>query len=202
MWFLIALVWLALVAGIFWAYGKKRRRASSERAKELGALIAEAKLGARATPDPQPQPAAAAVATTVPPVAAANSVMRKPRLLVQSDALLYLLLRTGLPDHEVFANLTLADVVEPAAALRGYEREQIARKLALHRLSMVVCTKQLEIVAVVMSLANATAPDGDAYVEACLNGAGIRLVRVDATALPRHQQVRALVYGETPPGAG
>jgi hypothetical protein len=201
MWYLIALIWLALVVGIVWAYGKKRRRASSERARELDALIAEAKLNARAATDPQP--VAVAAAAPAPVVVAAAAWLRKPRLLVQSDALLYLLLRTGLPDHEVFANLTLADVVEPAAELHGFEREQLARKLAQYRLNMVVCNKQLEIVAVVTTVAGTPAgnADGERYVEACLNGAGIRLVRLDAAALPRHQQVRALVCGDTPPPA-
>jgi hypothetical protein len=199
MWYLIALIWLALVAGIIWAHRRKRRRISSERAKEMSALLAEAKLAARSAPEPQPVAGTAAA----PQVAAANTVVGKSRLLASSDALLYLLLRTGLPDHEVFANLTLADVVEPVPALRGYERELLLRKLALHRLTMVVCNKQLEIVAAVLFGANAPAAGNDdiGYVEGCLNAAGVRVVRIDPAALPRHQQVRALVYGETAPGA-
>jgi hypothetical protein len=203
MWYLAALFWIALVVGIFWAYGRKRSRAGSKRAAELSALIADAKMNVRAAPNPQP-----VAAYPVPQTLAAatiNSYCRRPRLLGQADALLYLLFRTGLPDHEVFANLTLADVIEPGQAFRGFEREQLARKLAQHRLNVVVCNKQLEVVAVVAftpaAQADAVQTDGLRYIESCLNGAGIRFVRVDAAALPRHHQVRALVFGETTQGA-
>ena len=117
--------------------------------------------------------------------------------------MLYLLFRTGLPDHEVFANLTLGDIVEPAPLLRGFDREQVARRLSQQRLNLVVCTKQFEVVAVILLAESppAALTRDEGYVKACLNTAGIRLVRIDPAALPRHQQVRALVYGDVPPGA-
>jgi hypothetical protein len=203
MWYLAALIWIALVVGIFWAYGKKRSRAVSKRAAEISALIADAKMNVPGAPNPQP---VVANPSPQPPVAAPIAGYRaRPRLLDQADALLYLLFRTGLPDYEVFANVTLADVVEPAPALRGFEREQNARKLTQHRLNVVVCNKKLEVVAVVLSTAGAQADvakaDGISYIESCLKVAGIHYVRVDAAALPRHHQVRALIFGETTQGA-
>lgn len=127
----------------------------------------------------------------------------KQRLLPQAEALLYYVFRTGLPDHEIFASLTLADVIDVAPALRGYEREQKMRKLAQQRLDLVVCTKQLEIVAAVIvnKAADAAPADHARLAEECLQIAGIRLVRVDPAAPPRHQQVRELVYGAADPGA-
>ena len=200
MWFLVAVVWVVMVAGIFWAYNRKRRRAISERTKDLSALIAEVQLGARSAVG---TPAVAATAAAASPVAVTiDTYLRKPRVLGQTDALLYLLFRTGLPDHEIFANLTLADVVEPPSAMRAYEREQSARKLAQLRLNLVICNKQFEVIAVVLPAANASGAAAGSYMQSCLNAAGIRLLRIDAAALPRHQQVRALVYGENAPGAG
>jgi hypothetical protein len=202
MWYLAALIWIALVVGIFWAYGKKRSRAVSKRAAELSALIADAKMNVPGAPNPQP--VAVNRLSQTPVAAPIVGYSRRPRLLGQADALLYLLFRTGLPDYEVFANVTLADVVEPAPALHGFEREQNARKLAQHRLNVVVCNKKLEVVAVVVSTSGeqaAAQADGINYVESCLKVAGIRFVRVDAVALPRHHQVRALIFGETTQGA-
>ena len=55
MWYFIALVWLALVAGIFWFYGRARRKARSVRERELDALMLEAQgLIRRAAVDPRP----------------------------------------------------------------------------------------------------------------------------------------------------
>ena len=75
---------------------------------------------------------------------------KKPRLLPQSTALLYYVFRTGLPDHEIFAGLALGDVLDVAPAASGAQREQLLRRLAQQRLELVVCTKQLEVVAAVV----------------------------------------------------
>ncbi len=198
MWIVVALIWIALVAGIFWVYGRNRRRAVSERTKELGALIAEAKIAARSPVD-MASPGAAAVAK---PVAAtiAETFARKARLLGKADAWLYLLFRAGLPDHEIFANVALVEVIEPAPELRGYEREQRLRKLAQTFLNVVICNKQLEIIAVALyPPVDAQAAEAQLYAEYCVNAAGIRIVRIDPAALPRHHQVRSLVYGDTAP---
>lgn len=200
MWFLIAVIWIAVVAGIFWAYGRKRKQAVSARAKELDALISAARnVTASASAPP-----VAAVAPVVKSVAAASvdTYAKKPRLLDKAHALFYLVLRTGLPDHEIFANLSLADVIEPSAQLRGYEREQSIRKLAQSHLDFVVCNKQLEIVAVLLyTPADASGAEMRRHTETGLTAAGIRFVKIDPAALPRHSRVRALVYGDTAPAA-
>jgi hypothetical protein len=195
MWYFVALVWIALVAGIFWAYGRKRNRAVSERAKELSALISEAKTSARTAAD-TPQPGPATIAKPVV-VASAETYARKSKLLGKSDAWLYFLFRTGLPDHEIFANVALSDIVDAAPAMNGFDREQIVRKLSQTFLNVVVCNKQLEIVAVVLyPNADTAGAAAQNYAESCLHAAGIRIVRIEPTALPRHHQVRALVYGD------
>jgi hypothetical protein len=201
MWYAFALIWIASVAGIFWAYGRKRRQASSARAKELTALLVEAKNAGRIPADGAP-PGAAPV---VKPVAAAQAetFTRRDRLLGKADAWLYLLFRTGLPDHEIFANVALSELLDPAPELRGIDREQRLRKLGQTFLNIVVCNKQLEIVAVVLyPAADAQAAEAQRYAEYCLGAAGIRLVRIDPAALPRHHQLRALVYAEDPRPAG
>jgi uncharacterized protein DUF2726 len=191
--YLIVLIWLGLVAGIIWAYSRKQRQREAERAKQYDALLADLKSGrASAAGTPAAVPVAAEA-----PAAPVAEFLRKDRLLQQPAALLYYVFRTGLPDHEIFAGLTLADVIDIAPSLRGYEREQKARRLAQQKLDLVICSRQLEVVAAVL-VTNAMAaaqPSDTSFAAECLQEAGIRLVRVDAAALPRHHQVRELVYG-------
>ena len=94
MWYFVFIFWLALVVGIFWAYGRRRKKTDSLRAREIDALISNAKGGSPAVALSNPDPAEAATNKT--PVQAAAGYSRKARLLEQRDALLYLLLRTGL----------------------------------------------------------------------------------------------------------
>lgn len=203
MWYFIALVWVALVAGIFWFYGRARRKARSVRERELDALMLEAQgLIRRAAVDPRPADSAIPVEVAPPAATAGSAYAQKSRLLDKSDALIYLLLRTGLPEHEIFAALTLADVLEPAATLRGFEREQATRRLAAQRLDFVVCDKSLRVVAVVLCAQVADGGAAQHAIESALCAGGIRWVRLDAAALPRHHQIRALIYDETTPTGG
>jgi len=200
MWTFVFIFWVALVAGIFWAYARRRKKTDSLRAREIDALISTAKKSSL-------QPAAAGplsveeVPAKKTPVPVATAFSRKPRLLGQRDALLYLLLRTGLPDHEVFHGLTLTAVIEPAADLRGYEREQSLRRLAQTKIDFVVCNKRLEIVAVVMFNADGQSQGANPNISTLLEAAGVRFVGIDPLAMPRHQQIRSLLYADASPPA-
>lgn len=190
-WFLAAVAWLAVMAGIFYNYTRIQRRNASSRAQDMEKFLVEARTIAkeRAT-EPSLEVAAA-------PREPAPALTRKSRLLAQHEALLYYVLRTGLPDHEVFAAISLADVIDIPPAGDSSHGGQLAQRLTQHRLDFVVCTRQLEVVAAVVWTNNPTAGNGDGaqFVERCLQNAGVRLVRVDPAAPPRHHQVQALVYG-------
>jgi hypothetical protein len=125
--------------------------------------------------------------------------VRRERLLDQPRALVYLLLRAGLPDHEVFANLTLADVVGTAATGPGFEREQRMRRLAQLRTDFVVCTRRLEPVAVLAlkgaGAADAAAAENARLMAECLTASGVRYVSIDPAAPPRHAELRTLLLG-------
>jgi hypothetical protein len=202
MWYVIGLIWVALLAGVIWTYNRKQRERGAERAKQLAVLLSDLK----ANPNPVAVIAGGAAAPAAPVLAApapVTGLSKKQRLLPPAGALLYYVFRTGLPDHEIFAGLTLADVIDIAPVTRGYEREQMARKLAQQRLDLVVCTKQLDVIAAVIinNAADATQAGNSRFAEDCLRTAGIRLVRIDPAAPPRHQHVRELVYGAADPGA-
>jgi hypothetical protein len=224
MWYVVAAIWIAVVAAIVWASGRKSARRESERERRFRDMLGEAKLIAAATASSATASStttSTAIASTptasttgagvAPPVSAepttgaapvpAQTLVRKPRLLAQADALLYYVLRTGLPDHEVFASLTLADLVELPAGQRGYDGIQKQRRLAQQRIDFVLCNRRLEIVAAIVidraGPTDAALIEGRRLIEESLQAAGIRLICIDASAPPRHQQVRALVYGDT-----
>ena len=195
MWYVVGLIWVALIVGIVATYNRRQRRRNAEQAEKMAALLRDLK----SNPNVEVAKVGAATdAAAVRPVAAAAgpAFSRKPRLLPQSTALLYYVFRTGLPDHEIFAGHTLADVLDIAAAPAGLQREQTLRKLAQTRLDLVVCSKQLEVVAVVMMRDGAKGlhADDERFFVECLQTAGIRMLSVDPAAPPRHQQVRALIY--------
>ena len=192
MWYLVGVIWIAAMVWIVAAYTRKQRQRTAERALQMEKLVAELKANPRRmdADDTLLKPA-----DSIPsPITAFT---RKPRLLPQSAALLYYVFRTGLPDHEIFAGVVLEDVVDVAAP--ADQREQHLRKIAGLRLDLVVCTKQLEVVAAVIVSATSTAAAATAEREKlatqCLQAAGIRVVRVDPAAPPRHQHVHTLVYG-------
>jgi len=200
MWYVIGLIWIALIAAIIWQYRSRRAQREIVRAQQLDALLTDIKsLGAGAAPALEPATAVSARAAVAP---AAREYTRKARLLGQPGAFLYFLFRTGLPDHEIFANVPLADAVEIDGSLQGYDREQKARRLTELKLELVVCNRQLEVVAAVVFTRNEpqepAALQRVAFIGECLRTAGVRLVRIDRRALPHHRQVRELVYG--PPG--
>ena len=190
MWYLIGLIWIAAIVGIVAAYNRKQRQRGAERGAQMAALLKDLKANPRAVVNAIDKPAAPVVAP------ASAEFSKKQRLLPQPIALLYYVFRTGLPDHEIFAGLGLSDVLDATPALSGASREQMQRKLAQQRLALVVCTKQLEVVAAVLVRNPAQGPPAqdEQFATRCLQAAGIRVLSVDPAAPPRHHQVHALIY--------
>src|SRR4051812_28259607 len=173
MWYLFGLVWIAVMIAIVMRYTRNHRHRASERAQQMERMLVELKANPRAYADVEPVAGAAAVAP-VP------QFSRKPRLLPPHLALLYYVFRTGLPDHEIFAGVALDEILEvgtsPAPA---GSREQLLRKLAQQRrLDLVVCTKQLEVVAAVLvgTAGAGVAEDTENFSRQCLQSAGVRVV--------------------------
>jgi hypothetical protein len=79
------------------------------------------------------------------------------------------------------------------------EREQQLRRLSPYQLNFVVCDKSMRIVAAVDIEAGggADAAGIQQFKADYLKRAGIRLVRVNSTAMPRRDQVRSLVVGDS-----
>lgn len=193
MWYVIGLVWIAAMVAIILKYTSKQRQRASERAQHMEKMLVELKANPRAWADAGTDAGTAAAPPAAVPV---PQFSRKPRLLPPPVALLYYVFRTGLPDHEIFAGVALDEVLDIGATVEAGPREQMLRKISQQRrLDLVVCTKQLEVVAAVIVAAPVAANDSHQFTSQCLQSAGVRLVRVDPAAPPRHHQVHALVYG-------
>jgi len=128
--------------------------------------------------------------------AATPEYRRRERLLDPGQTLVYLLLKQGMPDHEILVNVALADLLDLPAGAAGQGQPQ--RLLAQHRVDFVVCSKSMQpVVAVDLLAAEApaaltTAPD---FKSQCLHQAGIRHIRLLRNALPARQEIRSRVLG-------
>jgi uncharacterized protein DUF2726 len=210
LWVLFLLVCAAVIAYFVWDFRNKtaaREAASKKRFEELLREQASGSPTPAAPPSAAPVPRAAPAApapASVPaaapapapasmPAAAAPAV--RARFLGQHETLLYLLLKTGLPDHEIFANVSLASVTALPAG--GGEREQQLRRLAPYQLDFVVCDKSMRVIAAVdlETAGGAEAAGIQQFKADHLKRVGIRLVRVNPAAMPKRDQVRGLVIG-------
>jgi intracellular sulfur oxidation DsrE/DsrF family protein len=194
---------VAIMGYAVWNFQKKtaaREAAAQQRFAEL----MRGQGSASGQPASAPAPTASAIAPVpvshaVPaapaaaPAAAAAAVTARERFLGQHETLLYLLLKTGLPDHEIFANVSLAAIVALPAS--GGEREQQLRRLAPYQLDFVVCDKSMRVIAAVdiETAGGADAAGIQQFKADYLKRAGIRLVRVNPAAMPKRDQVRTLV---------
>lgn len=205
-WFLIFVAVAISAAILVWDYRRKvaaREAASKKRFEEM--------FMAKQAPVPGAAPSAATPVTMSPvvPAASASAIPKAPalaaassaRFLGQPETLVYRLLRASIPDHEVFANVTLASVL--GANGSGFDREQQLRRLSQFRLDFVVCDKSMHVVAVVeIAAANGAPAAGDQQFKVdSLKAAGIKLVRVSIAKLPRRDELRAMVCGGGQPGS-
>jgi len=129
-----------------------------------------------------PSPAAAPVPAPALPPAGAKA---RGAFLAGPTKLAFLVLKAGLPDHHVFAHTRMADLVDALTV----------PALANLRIDLVVCTKELTVVAAVDLLNGAPT---DALIESekaqRLSTAGIRYVRLEPGKFPKPAEVRALIY--------
>ena len=203
LWVLIVLVWLGAIVFVIARYRRKRAEREAEREKQVALLFAEARNARKdaesGAPAVQAATAAGAAPVTAPATPAASLYLARERLLAPPYSLVYLLLRTALPEHEIFVNLALGDLVDVGPQWQGLERENRLRRLGQQRVDYVICTRQLGVVAVVI-VAGGVAPDaagleGERLRNEALSAAGIRVVRLEPSKLPRHPELRALVLG-------
>jgi hypothetical protein len=145
-------------------------------------------------------PAAGATATVArsaePDAASAPTLaaLRRPRFLTDPQRLLYLTLRSALPDHIVMANTRMIDLLELPEDEEALERDPRLRDMLHQRIDCMVCRNDLVPVAALVVYASAMprAPEEQKRAET-LRSLGIKFLRFRADSLPRPAEMRTLV---------
>ena len=154
--------------------------AAYRRDKALGvaapAASAATKPAASQTPAPALLPAA-------PPVEEQGKA--RPAFLVGSVKLAFLLLKAGLPDHHVFGNARISDLVDGNAVGADVDL----------KIDLLVCDKEMAVVAAVDVDSGSADRAADHQKQSRLQAAGIRYLRLAPGAFPRAMDVRRLIYG-------
>lgn len=181
LWYGLILLPLIAIPVLWWNY--RRRQEARERQASM-------RWSDMVTGTLKP-PGAAAPA----PVAPVN-FCSQDRLLDPAQTLVYLLLKSGLPEHEILTQVSLQRVLTLPAGAANPEREQRLRTLSMHVADFVICDKNMRPVAVLDVRDPESSGAEQTFRSAALAQAGIRHVRFARTALPKRHAVRALVLGD------
>lgn len=191
LWYLLVLAPLIAIPLFWWNYQRKqaaREREANERWQSVVQNVKRNEAGVAA-----PRHSAGPAAPALPP----RNYTRRDRLLSPADTLAYFLLRSGLPEFEVLVRVRLDQIVT-APEPSGTGMNGRGGALAQHSVDFLVCNRTMQPLAAVDVLDNeagaalTSAPD---FKTQCLSQAGVRYVRVSRTALPKRQDVRAVVLG-------
>lgn len=190
--FLLALA--GVIAFFIWDYRRKTAARAAASAARFERIFKEQAAAPLPVGSPPAAPAATTGKSANPPLAVVPAAVQEP-FLEPTEAAVYLLLKTGVPDHEIFAKVSLAAVARVAGGAQ--EREQQLRRLSAYRIDFVVCDRTLRIVAAVQleTAGGAESAGHRRFVADCLSAAGIRLVRLSPASLPRRDEIRTLVCG-------
>ena len=195
--FLVALAPVAAIIYVVWAYRKRtaaRATASSERFAQIFNPSAQRSASTHVTTGgvqaggPLGAISGVSAATRVP-----SSYTKRTTFLGVRHNQLFERLAAGLPDHAIFAHVSLAAVIELTGLPEGREREQRLRALAQQTVHCVVCSKSFEVVAVVDLESGHTADTR--FRAECLKAAGVRYLLWNPLELPRNHEVGALITG-------
>lgn len=199
LWYALVLAPFVAIPVFWWLYQRKqaeRERLANERWQSVVQDAGKVAAGA-AIPDQTAGPAN--LLTRAGPSAAvgASVFARVERVLGPAETLAYYLLRSGLPDCEVLVRVRLDQLVTVAEG-QGMGGGGRMQGLAQHAVDFVICNKAMQPVAavdVIDSEAGAALTAAPDFKKHCLAQAGLRYVRVLRSALPKRQDVRAVVLG-------
>ncbi len=176
--------------GLFTGSATRESKADATDLEAFVAAYRRDKAAVDRPPSPPQIPAAVA-----PPAApdSATPLDKGPRAFLQGPAkVLYLVMRAALPDHHVFVYTRLTDVIKPIGRpMTPQGRAQFAQS----RMDFVVCSKELNVVAM-LDISDGTRPDDPMkqQLQPQLAAAGIRYVRVAPNAIPKPAEAKRLVY--------
>jgi hypothetical protein len=115
----------------------------------------------------------------------ALSTPKLGKLLVGPQRVVYLLLKTGLADHHLFANARLGDFITDTPA-----------NLADQRVDFLICDRNFDPIVTVDILNGVPAAEALAAKSELFQQLGIDHIRFKAEALPKRHEIRSLVLRE------
>jgi Protein of unknown function (DUF2726) len=192
----LLLLLIPVVAVIYVVWNHRRRAAAckASSAERMHGLVGAGSATARP---------ADATSDNLGSSAPVVSYVRRDRVLSPPQTLLYYLLRSGMPDHVVFAQLTLASVLDTAPGVADHARAEMARRLADHQFDFIITDKRMRPVVVIkLTSASDAAQHLLSSTQRWLTEAGVRYVELDSAALPRKEAIRSAVLGEPEPADG
>ena len=201
LWFVLLLACGGVVVFAIWDYRRKTAARSAASKARFEQVFTERAPSAQPDGSTAPVVPVTAVPTSPAPQPSAPiaAVPAGDRFLGRSEAVIYRLLKRGLPDHEIFAKVMLSSVVSASGS--GHQREQQVRRLTQYQVDFVVCDRDMRIIAAVeVETASGSEAIGMRRFKAdCLKAAGIPLVQINAASPPRWEDMRALLGAGAPP---
>jgi hypothetical protein len=192
---LLLLIPFFVVAYIFWDYRRRTAQRDAATAERLQDVIGAAAQTPRAPQAPLGN--GAAHLGEVRDSGAIVSYVKRERLLSAPQTLLYYLLKNELPDHLVFAQMTLTSVLETAPGVADHARAEMARRLRDHTVDFVISDKRMHPISVLkLNTPSEGARNELSSTQRWLAEAGVRYVEIDARALPRKEAIRAIALGD------
>ena len=199
----LGLLLVAVIIAVFvWSYRRQtaaREAASAERTK---AFVAQARAAAASEKPAATTKTAASSVTSVTAQGAKSSLPLVSGFKVRTQWLsteqraMHTLLKSGLPGCEIFAQVSLATIIQPAENLTGFAREAQERRLTDAVVDFLVCDGSMKAVAAVQcGLRSGKAAETTAFAAACVLSTGIRWVEIVPPALPRVDEVKQQVLG-------
>lgn len=173
-------------SGLDLSVGRKKRKA--EPVNELERIIAAHRAGdagatEAAIPLSEPSQGPSIETTAAPPVPA---LRQAPVFLAGAQKLAYLVFKTGLPDHPLFARVPLGELLPVAL---------VGADLGRHAFTLVVCRPDFTVAAAI-DIADPAAAQRMAMVNRTLKVAAIRHIVIETRNMPKPRDVRALVHGD------
>jgi hypothetical protein len=206
---LVVLLAVVAIAVFVWNYRRQAAAREAASAERMKAFLDAARSNAPASDAASDAPAennkatinrtaagtAAARATPVAAATVSGYVPRTPLLTAEQRAL-HGLLKNSLPDHQVFACVSLAAFIQPADTVTGFAREAQQRRLADAVADFVVCDASLKAIAAVQCGARSgKAAESAAFAAACAASTGVRWVEISPQVLPDAADIRQRVLG-------
>lgn len=159
--------------------------AAYRREKALGAASPATSSGPTASPAlaPASSPAPVAAPLAAAPSPELNGTARNA-FLAGPAKLAFFVLRAGLPDHLVFANTRVSDLLD----------DNGASALSNLKIDLLVCDKELAIVAAIDVDGGPAGEAAERQKQQSLQAAGIRYLRFAPGAIPKPTEVRRVIF--------